>query len=79
MAFETFPKHIARQHQATLMFYAAYMRDASDVAVTKRSGITRLAVGLSAFLTRVSASVFLTEIVTLETPAAEMVEIQKYM
>ena len=42
-----------------------------------RGGIAGLAAGLSAFLTRINAAVFLTVIVTLEAHVAEMVESQK--
>ena len=59
------------------MFQVAYIRDAGDVAVTARGGIAGLAVDLSAFLTRINAAVFLTMIVTLEAPVAEMAESQK--
>ena len=69
IALETFPENIARQLRATLMFQVAFLRDAGDAAVTARGGIAGLA-----FLTYISAAVFLTVTVTL---VAEMVETQK--
>ena len=59
------------------MFQVAYIRDAGDVTVTTRDGVAGLAAGLSAFLTRINAAVFLTVTVTLEAHVAEMVETKK--
>ena len=77
MAFETFPENIASRLRAALMFQVAYIRVTGDVAVTASGGIAGLAAGLSAFLTCINAAVFLTVIVTLEAPVAEMAESQK--